>query len=139
MDEEDKNMLNKIKELKKQLEEIFNNSIFQLQNRNKKFAIKSQGKKKRFTESDKVKELQKQIDILNEKFKKTNFTDPEVKKRFEEKIKDAINFKEKITHAEDLVKKVIEYFHNKTENKGKIKKYWILLLKKKIKIRRKMM
>ena len=122
VDEEDKKMLNKIKELKKQSEEIFNNSIFQLQNRNQKYAKKSQEKQKRFMESDTVKELQKQIDILNEKFKKTNFTDPEVKKRFEEKIKDAINFKEKIIHAEDLVKKVIDDFHNKTVNKGKVKK-----------------
>ena len=43
--------------------------------------------------------MQNQIDLLNEKIKKANFIDPEIKKIFEEKILNAIKFKERITHA----------------------------------------
>ena len=64
-------------------------------------------------ESDSVKKLQAQIDLLNEKFKKANFIDPEIKKKFEKKIQDAIKFKERITHAEELANKVIENFNKK--------------------------
>ena len=71
-------------------------------------------------ESDNVKKLQAQIDLLNEKFKKANFIDPEIKKKFEERIKDAIKFKERIKHAEELTNKVIDDF-NKKENKQRKK------------------
>ena len=113
VDEEDKEVLRDIKELKKQSEEFFNESILSLQNRNKNIIQKNIDNQKKFMESDSVKKLQAQIDLLNEKFKKANFIDPEIKKKFEKKIQDAIKFKERITHAEDLANKVIENFNKK--------------------------
>ena len=71
-------------------------------------------------ESETVKKLQAQIDLLNEKFKKANFIDPEIKKKFEEKIKEAIKFKERISRAEEITNKIIEDF-NKKELKHKSK------------------
>ena len=81
-------------------------------------------------ESESVKKLQVQIDLLNEKFKKANFIDPEIKKKFEEKIKNAIKFKERITQAEQLANKVIEDF-NKREINLQNKKHLELKNKKK--------
>ena len=86
VDEEDKEVLRDIKELKKQSEEFFNESILSLQNRNKNIIQKNIDNQKKFMESDSVKKLQAQIDLLNEKFKKANFIDPEIKKKFEKKI-----------------------------------------------------
>ena len=113
IDEEDKDVLRDIKELKKQSEEFFNESILSLQNRNNKIIKKNIDNQKKFMESDSVKRLQAQIDLLNEKFKKANFIDPEIKKKFEQKILDAIKFKERITHAEEMANKVIENFNKK--------------------------
>ena len=113
VDEEDKDVLRDIKELKKQSEEFFNESILSLQNRNNKIIKKNLDNQKKFMESDSVKRLQAQIDLLNEKFKKANFIDPEIKKKFEQKILDAIKFKERITHAEEIANKVIEDFNKK--------------------------
>ena len=120
VDEDDKNVLREIKELKKQSEDFFNESILSLQNRNKKIIEKNIIGQKKFMQSDSVKKLQEQIDLLNEKFKKANFIDPEIKKKFEEKIQNAIKFKERITHAEEMANKVIENF-NKKEIKPKKK------------------
>ena len=98
VDEDDKSVLREIKELKKQSEDVYNDSILSLQNRNKNVIKENLEKKqKSFMESDSVKKLQEQIDLLNEKFKKANFIDPEIKKKFEQKIMDAIKFKERIT------------------------------------------
>ena len=113
VDDEDKEVLRDIKELKKQSEEFFNESILSLQNRNKNIIQKNIDNQKKFMESDSVKKLQAQIDLLNEKFKKANFIDPEIKKKFEKKIQDAIKFKERITHAEELANQVIENFNKK--------------------------
>ena len=113
VDLEDKEILRDIKELKKQSEEFFNESILSLQNRKNKIIKKNIDNQKKFMESDSVKKLQAQIDLLNEKFKKANFIDPEIKKKFEQKILDAIKFKERITHAEELANKVIENFNKK--------------------------
>ena len=113
IDKEDKDVLREIKELKKQSEEFFNESILSLQNRNNKIIKKNLDNQKKFMESDSVKKLQAQIDLLNEKFKKANFIDPEIKKKFEQKILDAIKFKERITHAEEIANKVIENFNKK--------------------------
>ena len=113
VDQEDKEILRDIKELKKQSEEFFNESILSLQNRKNKIIKKNIDNQKKFMESDSVKKLQAQIDLLNEKFKKANFIDPEIKKKFEQKILDAIKFKERITHAEELANKVIENFNKK--------------------------
>jgi hypothetical protein len=114
VDEEDKSVLREIKELKKQSEDAYNDSILSLQNRNKN-VIKDtlEKKQKSFMQSDSVKKLQEQIDLLNEKFKKANFIDPEIKKKFEQKIMDAIKFKERITHAEDMANKVLDNFKKK--------------------------
>ena len=122
VDEEDKEVLREIKELKKQSEEFFNESLSALQNRKSKILKKNLDNQKKFIESDSVKKLQEQIDLLNEKFKKANFIDPEIKKKFEQKILNAIKFKERITHAEELANKVIENY-NKKELKIQNKKY----------------
>ena len=119
VDQEDKDVLREIKELKKQSEELFNDSILTLQNKNNKIIKKNIDNQKKFMESDSVKKLQAQIDLLNEKFKKANFIDPEIKKKFEKKIQDAIKFKERITHAEELANKVIENFNKKEINMKK--------------------
>ena len=113
VDQEDKEILRDIKELKKQSEEFFNESILSLQNRKNKIIKKNIDNQKKFMESDSVKRLQAQIDLLNEKFKKANFIDPEIKKKFEQKILNAMKFKERITHAEELANKVIENFNKK--------------------------
>ena len=120
IDPEDKDVLREIKELKKQSEDLFNESILTLQNKNNKIIKKNIDNQKKFMESDSVKKLQAQIDLLNEKFKKANFIDPEIKKKFEQKILNAIKFKERITHAEELANKVIEDF-NKKEIKKNVK------------------
>ena len=120
-DIEDKKILKDIKELKDQSEKFFNESILSMQNRKNVIVEKYINNQKKFKESETVKKLQAQIDLLNEKFKKANFIDPEIKKKFEERIKDAIKFKERITHAEELTNKVIDDF-NKKENKQRKKK-----------------
>ena len=119
-DPEDKKILKEIKELKNQNELFFEESIESLQNRKDKIMEKYVNKQKKFMESDTVKKLQAQIDLLNEKFEKAKFNDPEIKKKFEEKIKEAIKFKERIKHAEEITNKIIEYF-NKKEIKNRSK------------------
>jgi hypothetical protein len=127
VDEEDKNILREIKELKQQSEQIFNDSILSFQNRKKNMFSSNSSNNKKFMESDSVKKLQEQIDLLNDKFKKAHFIDPEVKKKFEEKINNAMRFKERIIHAEELANKVIENF-----NKKEINKKFLDLKKKKV-------
>ena len=119
-DTEDKKILKEIKELKNQNELFFKESIASLQNRKDKIMEKYVNKQKKFMESDTVKKLQAQIDLLNEKFEKAKFNDPEIKKKFEEKIKEAIKFKERIKHAEEITNKIIEDF-NKKEIKNRSK------------------
>ena len=119
-DPEDKKILKEIKELKNQNELFFEESIESLQNRKDKIMEKYVNKQKKFMESDTVKKLQAQIDLLNEKFEKAKFNDPEIKKKFEEKIKEAIKFKERIKHAEEITNKIIEDF-NKKEIKNRSK------------------
>ena len=119
-DPEDKKILKEIKELKNQNELFFKESIESLQNRKDKIMEKYVNKQKKFMESDTVKKLQAQIDLLNEKFEKAKFNDPEIKKKFEEKIKEAIKFKERIKHAEEITNKIIEDF-NKKEIKNRRK------------------
>ena len=119
-DPEDKKILKEIKELKNQNELFFKESIESLQNRKDKIMEKYVNKQKKFMESDTVKKLQAQIDLLNEKFEKAKFNDPEIKKKFEEKIKEAIKFKERIKLAEEITNKIIEDF-NKKEIKNRSK------------------
>ena len=112
-DPEDKQILKEIKELKTQSEVFFKESILSIQNRKNQVLEKYADKQKKFLESETVKKLQAQIDLLNEKFKKANFIDPEIKKRFEEKINEAIKFKERISRAEEITNKIIEDFNKK--------------------------
>ena len=60
-----------------------------------------------------MKNLKKQNLMTLKKFEKAKFNDPEIKKKFEEKIKEAIKFKERITHAEEITNKIIEDFNKK--------------------------
>ena len=121
-DPEDKKILKEIKELKNQNEQFFKESILSLQNRKDQIVEKYVHKQKKFMESDTVKKLQAQIDLLNEKFEKAKFNDPEIKKKFEEKIKEAIKFKERISHAEEITNKIIENFNKKDiKNRSKSK------------------
>ena len=117
---EDKKVLKEIKDLKDQSEKLFNDSILSIQNRKNQVMEKYAQKQKKFLESETVKKLQAQIDLLNEKFKKANFIDPEIKKKFEERIKNAIKFKERISKAEELTNKIIDDF-NKKEMKHRSK------------------
>ena len=122
-DPEDKKILKEIKDLKDQSEKFFNESILSIQNRKNQVLEKYAQKQKKLMESDTVKKLQAQIDLLNEKFKKANFIDPEIKKKFEEKIKNAIKFKEWISKAEEITNKIIEDFNKKDiKHKSKSKK-----------------
>jgi hypothetical protein len=121
-DPEDKKILKEIKDLKDQSEKFFNESILSIQNRKNQVLEKYAQKQKKLMESDTVKKLQAQIDLLNEKFKKANFIDPEIKKKFEEKIKNAIKFKERISKAEEITNKIIEDFNKKNiKNKSRSK------------------
>ena len=122
-DPEDKKILKEIKDLKDQSEKFFNESILSIQNRKNQVLEKYAQKQKKLMESETVKKLQAQIDLLNEKFKKANFIDPEIKKKFEEKIKNAIKFKERISKAEEITNKIIEDFNKKDiKHKSKSKK-----------------
>ena len=122
-DPEDKKILKEIKDLKDQSEKFFNESILSIQNRKNQVLEKYAQKQKKLMESDTVKKLQAQIDLLNEKFKKANFIDPEIKKKFEEKIKNAIKFKERISKAEEITNKIIEDFNKKDiKHKSKSRK-----------------
>ena len=122
-DPEDKKILKEIKDLKDQSEKFFNESILSIQNRKNQVLEKYAQKQKKLMESDTVNKLQAQIDLLNEKFKKANFIDPEIKKKFEEKIKNAIKFKERISKAEEITNKIIEDFNKKDiKHKSKSKK-----------------
>ena len=55
--------------------------------------------------------------------KAINFIDPEIKKKFEERIKNAIKFKERISKAEELTNKIIDDFNKKElKHRSKSKK-----------------
>ena len=122
-DPEDKQILKDIKELKNQSEIFYKESILSIQNRKNQIIEKYVKNQKKFMESDNIKKLQAQIDLLNEKFKKANFIDPEIKKKFEERVKEAIKFKERITRAEEITNKILDDFNKKELNiKSKNKK-----------------
>ena len=115
-DPEDKQILKDIKELKNQSEIFYKESILSIQNRKNQIIEKYVKNQKKFMESDNIKKLQAQIDLLNEKFKKANFIDPEIKKKFEERVKEAIKFKERITRAEEITNKILDDFNKKELN-----------------------
>ena len=103
-----------ISNLQKQSDEFMSSSLLSLQEKSTVFSKKSRENKKKFMESETVKELKKQIEILSEKFKKTNFTDPKVKEAFQQKIKNAINFQQRILNAETYAKGVIQKLTSNT-------------------------
>lgn len=98
----------KINDLQQQSDEFMKSSMFSLQEKSAAFSKRSQENKKKFLESDTVKELKKQITILSEKFKQTNFVDPKVKEAFHQKILNAMNFEKRILNAESYVKNAIQ-------------------------------
>lgn len=113
------NISEQISNLQKQSDEFMSSSLLSLQEKSSVFSKKSRENKKKFMESDTVKELKKQIEILSEKFKKTNFTDPKVKEAFQQKIKNAINFEKRILNAETYAKGVIEKLTSNTTKNTK--------------------
>ena len=117
-----KTTLSHIQELEKKTNEFFKNSLLKLVETNDVYAKRNKENKKKFTESDSVKELKKQINILNEKFKQKTFLDPKIKEAFQKKINDAINFQQKITNAENLAKDVIERLTDTSKSKALSKK-----------------
>ena len=98
----------KINSLQQQSDEFMKSSMFSLQEKSAVFSKRSQENKKKFLESDTVKELKKQIAILSEKFKQTNFVDPKVKEVFHQKIINAMNFEKRILNAESYAKNAIK-------------------------------
>ena len=98
----------KINSLQQQSDEFMKSSMFSLQEKSAVFSKRSQENKKKFLESDTVKELKKQIAILSEKFKQTNFVDPKVKEVFHQKIINAMNFEKRILNAETYAKNAIK-------------------------------
>ena len=114
--------LSHIQELEKKTNDFFKNSLLKLVETNDVYVKRNKENKKKFTESDSVKELKKQINILNEKFKQKTFLDPKIKEAFQKKINDAINFQQKITNAENLAKDVIERLTDTSKSKALSKK-----------------
>ena len=98
----------KINSLQQQSDEFMKSSMFSLQEKSAVFSKRSQENIKKFLESDTVKELKKQIAILSEKFKQTNFVDPKVKEVFHQKIINAMNFEKRILNAESYAKNAIK-------------------------------
>jgi hypothetical protein len=112
-----KSTLNHIHELEKKSNEFLKNSLLKLVETSDVYVKRNKENKKKFIESDSVKELKKQIDILNKKFKEKNFLDPKIKEAFQKKINDAINFQQRITNAENLAKDVIERLNDTSKSK----------------------
>ena len=112
-----KSTLNHIQELEKKSNEFLKNSLLKLVETSDVYVKRNKENKKKFIESDSVKELKKQIDILNKKFKEKNFLDPKIKEAFQKKINDAINFQQRITNAENLAKDVIERLNDTSKSK----------------------
>ena len=113
-----KSTLNHIQELEKKSNEFMKNSLLKLVETSDVYIKRNKENKKKFIESDSVKELKKQIDILNKKFKEKNFLDPKIKEAFQKKINDAINFQQRITNAENLAKDVIERLNDTSKSKA---------------------
>ena len=105
---ENKEILNKINDLQQKTDEFLKESIITFKEKSEKFNQKSKENRKRFLESDSVKELTKQIKILDEKFKSKTFLDPKIKEAFQKRIEAAINFQQKITKAENIYQEVVK-------------------------------
>ena len=76
------------------------------------FSKKNKDNHKKFLESEEMNNLNKYLKQLTEKFEKTKFNDEKIKEEFEEKIKKAINFSQRISNAEKFAKDTIERINN---------------------------
>ena len=76
------------------------------------FSKKNKDNHKKFLESEEMNNLNKYLKQLTEKFEKTKFNDEKIKEEFEEKIKKAINFSQRISNAEKIAKDTIERINN---------------------------
>lgn len=104
--------LKHIKELENKTNNFFNSSIFKIQKENLMFSKKNKDNHKKFLESEEMNNLNKYLKQLTEKFEKTKFNDEKIKEEFEEKIKKAINFSQRISNAEKFAKDTIERINN---------------------------
>ena len=111
-----KETLKQIQELENKTTNFFNSSIFKIQKEDSIYSKKNTDNHKKFIESKEMKELNKYLQILTEKFEKAKFNDLKIKEEMEERVKKAINFSQRITNAETIAKDTIERINNQKLN-----------------------
>ncbi len=111
-----KETLKQIQELESKTNNFFNSSIFKIQKEDSIYSKINTDNHKKFIESKEMKELNKYLQILTEKFEKAKFNDSKIKKEMEERVKKAINFSQRITNAETIAKDTIERINNQKLN-----------------------
>ena len=111
-----KETLKQIQELENKTTNFFNSSIFKIQKEDSIYSKKNTDNHKKFIESKEMKELNKYLQILTEKFEKAKFNDSKIKEEMEERVKKAINFSQRITNAETIAKDIIERINNQKLN-----------------------
>ena len=111
-----KETLKQIQELENKTTNFFNSSIFKIQKEDSIYSKKNTDNHKKFIESKEMKELNKYLQILTEKFEKAKFNDLKIKEEMEERVKKAINFSQRITNAETIAKDIIERINNQKLN-----------------------
>ena len=111
-----KETLKQIQELENKTTNFFNSSIFKIQKEDSIYSKKNTDNHKKFIESKEMKELNKYLQILTEKFEKAKFNDIKIKEEMEERVKKAINFSQRITNAETIAKDIIERINNQKLN-----------------------
>ena len=111
-----KETLKQIQELENKTTNFFNSSIFKIQKEDSIYSKKNTDNHKKFIESKEMKELNKYLQILTEKFEKAKFNDIKIKEEMEERVKKAINFSQRITNAETIAKDTIERINNQKLN-----------------------
>ena len=111
-----KETLKQIQELESKTNNFFNSSIFKIQKEDSIYSKINTDNHKKFIESKEMKELNKYLQILTEKFEKAKFNDSKIKEEMEERVKKAINFSQRITNAETIAKNTIERINNQKLN-----------------------
>ena len=111
-----KETLKQIQELESKTNNFFNSSIFKIQKEDSIYSKINTDNHKKFIESKEMKELNKYLQILTEKFEKAKFNDSKIKEEMEERVKKAINFSQRITNAETIAKDTIERINNQKLN-----------------------
>ena len=111
-----KETLKEIQELERKTNNFFNSSIFKIQKEDSIYSKINTDNHKKFIESKEMKELNKYLQILTEKFEKAKFNDIKIKEEMEERVKKAINFSQRITNAETIAKDIIERINNQKLN-----------------------